>query len=320
MIMNGRNGGAWSVAGVALIALAAATSTVWGAPPNAPAKRPAATKPAPVTKTAAAAPAAACNRAAFRIVIDVGHTAQSPGAASARNVNEFDFNHRLANVVVRKLTDMGFGRTVLLVTQGGAQRSLAVRVTHANATGADLFLSIHHDSVPDRMMESWEYEGRHLHYNDQYPGHSIFVSVDNPHYQESLLFATIVGKEMKARGLQYTPHYTDAIMGSRRRILVDSDAGVYRYDQLIVLRNTRMPAALLEAGSIVNRKEELLLAAPERENQIAAAVGAAVDRYCQMHPPHDAAPKDLEAHAQPPRGGHPTAKPVLVSGTNSSDQ
>ena len=51
-------------------------------------------------------------------------------------------------------------------------------------------------------------------------------------------------------------------MGHRRRELLDADAGVYRYDQLIVLRMTRMPAVLLEAGSIVNRQEELELGAP----------------------------------------------------------
>jgi hypothetical protein len=43
--------------------------------------------------------------------------------------------------------------------------------------------------------------------------------------------------------------------GRRRAPL---DAGVYRYDQLVVLRST--PAVLLEAGSIVNRQEELELA------------------------------------------------------------
>jgi N-acetylmuramoyl-L-alanine amidase len=46
------------------------------------------------------------------------------------------------------------------------------------------------------------------------------------------------------------------MMGHRRRKLVDATAGVYRYDQLIVLRRTRMPAVLLEAGSIVDRQEE----------------------------------------------------------------
>jgi N-acetylmuramoyl-L-alanine amidase len=233
--------------------------------------------------------AGSCDRAQFRAIVDVGHTEKAPGAKSARGANEFDFNLALAKAIHHRLTEMGFTHTTLLVSEGAQHRSLAARVARANQSKADVFLSIHHDSVPDRMLQKWEYEGTAQHYNDQYPGHSIFVSVDNPDYQSSLLFATIIGKELKARGLKYTPHYTDAIMGSRRRLLVDPDAGVYRYDQLIVLRQTHMPAVLLEAGSIVNRSEELELEKPERRKLVAAAVGEALDRYCQLRPPAEQA-------------------------------
>ena len=68
---------------------------------------------------------------------------------------------------------------------------------------------------------------------------------------------------------------------------MDADAGVYRYDTLFVLKKTQMPAALLEAGSIANRDEELLLATPERQQLIGAAVVDAVDSFCaaQSHKP-----------------------------------
>jgi N-acetylmuramoyl-L-alanine amidase len=96
---------------------------------------------------------------------------------------------------------------------------------------------------------------------------------------------------LQARGLHYTPHYTLALMGHRRRELLDAEAGVYRYDQLIVLRQTRMPALLLEAGSIVNRQEEVELGTPERRALTSAAVLAAVDEFCtaRSHPPANAA-------------------------------
>src|ERR1700740_934146 len=102
---------------------------------------------------------ATCNRAAFRLVLDVGHTAQVPGAKSARGLHEFDFNLNLAKLIERQLVDAGFTKTVLLVTEGPALRGLAQRVMRANATHADLLLSIHHDSVPDSMLEKWEYNG-----------------------------------------------------------------------------------------------------------------------------------------------------------------
>ena len=78
----------------------------------------------------------------------------------------------------------------------------------------------------------------------------------------------------------YTPHYILPLMRHRRRELVDEAAGVYRYDQLVVLRLTHMPAVLLEAGSIVNRREELALADPERVATESAAVVAAVEDFC----------------------------------------
>jgi N-acetylmuramoyl-L-alanine amidase len=63
-------------------------------------------------------------------------------------------------------------------------------------------------------------------------------------------------------------------------VLIDPQAGVYQYNQLVVLKETRMPAALLEAGSIVNRDEELRLATPEHQALIASAVVEAVDAFC----------------------------------------
>ena len=63
---------------------------------------------------------------------------------------------------------------------------------------------------------------------------------------------------------------------------MDAEVGVYRYDALIVLRTTQMPAVLLEAGSIVNRDEELLLASTNHRLLIATSVVSAVDRFCSL--------------------------------------
>ena len=225
-------------------------------------------------------PGSSCLRAAFRVVLDVGHTAQAPGAKSARGLDEYDFNLRLAKQIDRALLDAGFAKTVLMVTGGHAVRSMYVRIAHANSLSANLLLSIHHDSVPDKMLEKWEYDGKREIYNDQFKGHSIFVSDDNVDRGQSLAFASMLGEQLKARGLQYTPHYTEKFMGRNRHPLLDAIAGVYRYDTLFVLKKARMPAALLEAGSIVNRDEELVLETPERRQLVSAAVVDAVDSFC----------------------------------------
>ena len=232
-------------------------------------------------KPSASKPSAAiCDPAKFRIVLDVGHTAESEGAISARNVAEFVFNRRLAQRIVEKLKTEGFIKTRLLVTEGKARPSLFKRVAAANEWEANLFLSIHHDSVPNSMLEEWDYDGKKSHFSDRFSGYSVFVSRDNPDFETSLRFAGLVGKEMKAEGFQYAKQYTQAIMGQNQHELLDKETGVYRYDQLIVLRKTRMPAALLEAGSISNRDEELEMMSPERQDIIASGVTEAVKEFC----------------------------------------
>ncbi|HKY88173.1 MAG TPA: N-acetylmuramoyl-L-alanine amidase [Pseudorhodoplanes sp.] len=234
------------------------------------------------TALSPAAAQSSCNRAAFRTVIDVGHTLEEPGAVSARGVPEYQFNLNLAKAIEQKLTADGFDKTVLLITSGRTLQGLLARVRNANTMPADLYLSIHHDSVPEQFKETWGFDGKPNLYSDRFTGHSMFVSFDNAERKASLLFGNLLGKQLKARDLQFTRHYTEAIMGSRRRDLVDADAGVYRYDKLIVLRHTRMPAVLLEAGMMINREEELKLASPERQTLIAAAVADAVEKFCDL--------------------------------------
>jgi N-acetylmuramoyl-L-alanine amidase len=161
------------------------------------------------------------------------------------------------------------------------------RVARANKLSANLLLSIHHDSVPDRFLEKWDYSGKPETFSDRFKGHSIFVSEDNLDPKDSLLFGSMLGQQLKTRGLLYTAHYTESFMGRWQRPLLDVEAGVYRYDTLFVLKKTEMPAVLLEAGSIANRDEELVMASPERQRLIGAAVVDAVDTFCvaQSHKP-----------------------------------
>jgi N-acetylmuramoyl-L-alanine amidase len=274
----------------------------------------------------ALAPAAphvsACTHAAtFRTVVDVGHGTEAPGALSARGVDEYVFNLRLAREIDKELRAAGFAKTVLMVTPEKPRTGLFKRVRRANEMKADLFLAVHHDSVPDPMLETWQFDGKTRHYNDRFPGHSIFVSNGNADRVGSLAFARALGLALKAHGLKYTPHYTEKFMKKRQRELVDAQAGVYRYDQLIVLKDTKMPAALLEAGSIINRDEELLLDTSEHQAIMAGAVVEAVDEFCvarttQGGPPvakrddgpklakHDDGPKTAKKHDD----GRKTAK------------
>src|SRR6516165_5541988 len=163
-----------------------------------------------------------CARASFRVVVDVGHTADVPGAMSARGIPEYAFNLQLAREIKEALVDAGFEQTVLLITAKAPRRGLEERAARANSMHANLFIAIHHDSVPDNLKHSWAYAGQKNEFNDDYPGYAIFISNDNADPAGSLRFGRLLGRELERRSLYYTPHYTSALMGHHRHILIDS--------------------------------------------------------------------------------------------------
>ncbi len=221
----------------------------------------------------------ACDKSDFAVALDVGHGKKRYGALSARGVKEFDFNLRMARLIAKELQHRGVCR-VFLINEAGKNVSLSSRPALAAKKGADVFLSVHHDSVQPHYLKTWEYNGKKRRYCDKFRGHSLFVSTQNPNFRESLRLARLVGEELRDQGLAPTLHHAEKIKGENRELL-DKENGVHRYDALTVLRRARVPAALLECGVIVNRDEELALSDPVHMMRIAEAVGDALVRFCE---------------------------------------
>src|SRR5260370_285367 len=132
--------------------------------------------------------ATTCDPSKFRIVLDVGHTAESEGATRARNVAEFVFNLRLAHRIEEKLKAEGFAETRLLLTEGKARPSLVKRVAAANDLPANLFLSIHHDSVPNSFLENWEFKANKTPFTAPFTHSPVSLSRKNPTFNTTLSF------------------------------------------------------------------------------------------------------------------------------------
>lgn len=222
--------------------------------------------------------ALACDKAGFSVLVDVGHTPAAPGAISARGKTEYAFNVALAVAVEKELRTRGYA-----IVGGLGGRSAALRASRRSdsirASGARLMLSIHHDSAQPRYFETWTYQGRRQSYSDRFKGWSLFVSQSGADPSGSLRFARLLADRLKARGWPFTRHHAEPIPGEGRT-LIDRSRGIYRRDDLAVLRSSPGAAALLEAGVIVNRDEELALDSAPRRAAIAEAVGEAVDRFC----------------------------------------
>lgn len=203
------------------------------------------------------------------VLIDVGHSHLNPGAHSARGVPEFAFNIALARVLYRELND--YSRVAFLGDEGDIH-SIRVRGALVEAEPAKFLLSVHHDSVQERSLEEWIWEGRPQRRTaERFTGFSLFVSRRNPQVEKSLACASAIGAAMQQAGFGFTKHHADPIEGESRE-WADEANGVYYYDNLVVLRSATEPAVLLEAGIILNPDEEERLQTREVRGRIAKSV------------------------------------------------
>ena len=212
-----------------------------------------------------------------RIAVDVGHTRDNPGEISARGRPEREFNLALAKRLDSALA--GKGIQSVLINPEGESIPLSDRPRLAAGAGASLLISIHHDSVQDHYKTEWEWGGERRFHADQFSGYGLFISALNPAYEDSLRVAKAMGKGLLAAGLRPSLHHAEAIPGEGRP-LVDVARGVYRYDDLVVLKYAGIPAVLVEAAIIVNRAEERKARDPVFQAKVAEALAAAAQAYC----------------------------------------
>jgi N-acetylmuramoyl-L-alanine amidase len=211
------------------------------------------------------------------VAIDIGHTVATPGAVSARGEDEFNFNQRIAQQLFARLQKSAV-IAPYLINPGGGRIGLIDRPKLAAAKGAELLISIHHDSANDRYLESWDPngDGRTRKYSDRFRGYGIFVSMKNRQSDPSLHFARLIGDSLKSQGFLFSPHHAEPIKGENRPI-IDESRGIYQYDDLIVLKHAPMPAVLVECGVIINRAEEVELKKPEVQAKIVETLAKAIE-------------------------------------------
>ena len=207
---------------------------------------------------------------AQEVAVDVGHYAAEPGVISASGVPEFEFNLALATDVRTELEKNQL--SVRLIGERGDYAVLHHRTR--DARGADLFVSIHHDSVKERFLPE----------ADRFAGFSLFISRANPRLEKSLACASTIGAKLRGAGFTPSRYHADPVFGAPRPF-ADEANGVHYYDNLAVARTAAMPSVLVEAGVIVNREEERRMRDPEVRRRIAAAVAGGV-RECLAKEQH----------------------------------
>jgi len=206
---------------------------------------------------------------AMEVAVDVGHYAAEPGVISASGVPEFEYNLALAREVQAEIEKQGL--KVRLIGERGDYAVLNHRTR--DARGADLFVSIHHDSVKQRLLPE----------AGSFSGFSLFISKSNPDPQKSLACAGAIGSKLRGAGFTPSRYHADPVLGEARPF-ADEANGVHYYENLAVARSAAMASVLVEAGVIVNREEDQRMRDPEVRRRIAAAVAGGVGECLAKEP------------------------------------
>lgn len=176
-----------------------------------------------------------------KILLDPGHGGHDAGA-SGKVSREKELNFLLASEIRNALQKAGF--QVMMTRNKDIYLTLPARVAMVKKTGADLFISVHHNSSRT---------------NFQAAGIECFA-FKTPRPEDTLLAALLQEQLIRHTGR--------------------TNRGI-KFANFAVLRNNPVPAVLIEAGFISNEAEEKILITREWRTKCAAAVAAAITDYAR---------------------------------------
>jgi N-acetylmuramoyl-L-alanine amidase len=230
-----------------------------------------------------AAPAARPVEPAFVAVVDAGHGGDKDGALGPGGLREKDLALAIAVRVAERLREAG--GQVLLTRERDEPVELPARAALANAAEADLFVSIHLNSMATAA-------GRRRARGVE----TYFLSADATDARAT----AVAARENADRGAE-VPFADDAVAGiladlSSVESLAESSRLAYTVHERLVARTgaenlgvkqapfhvlsgARMPAVLVEVGFISHEQEARLLATPAYQEKIAGAIADGVAAF-----------------------------------------
>ncbi len=177
----------------------------------------------------------------YRVVIDAGHGAHDPGTTGISNTKEKDFNLSVA-LKLQALLEKESNIEVYLTRENDTYLTLDERAEFANKLQADLFISIHANSV----LNAPKANGTETYYYHDYSKELAAVI-----HKNLLLGTGLADRKVKTAGF-------------------------------VVIKKTTMPAVLIEAGFLSNAGDEKALFNDSTQNRIAEQLLAGIKEYLKL--------------------------------------
>ena len=248
------------------------------------------------------------------IAVDAGHGGEDPGAIGKNGTREKDVVLAIARELALKINAEP-GMKAVLIRGGDYFVPLVERMRRARAQQADLFVSIHADSIRDRSIDGssvyilsqrgasneasrWLAERENA--SDLIGG----VSLDD---KDDLLASVLLDLSQSAA-------INASQIAAERVLHTLTQAGEIRKYEVqragfVVLKSPDIPSMLVETAYISNPQEEQRLRAPAHQARLAAAIHQGVHDYFYANPPMGTRIAQL--------AGAGAARPVLATSAGS---
>ena len=217
------------------------------------------------------------------IMIDPGHGGVDPGAMSKSGVWEKEIVLAFAQELRRELLATGQFRVAMTRDRDVFVR-LRDRIALARQAGADLFISVHADSIG----------------NSRIRGTSVYTLSENASDKEAAALATKENKSDLIAGVDLSERSDDVVnilidLAQREtmnesavfaKVLVDRLAehrrmlrNTHRFAGFAVLKAPDIPSVLVELGYLSNREDERMLRSRAQRAKMAGSIAEAVGEY-----------------------------------------
>ena len=230
----------------------------------------------------------AANNKKFTVVLDAGHGGNDPGAVGKRS-REKDINLNVALKLGKLIKNNCPDTRVIYTRDKDFFVPLHKRADIANNAKADLFISIHTNSVASRSSQVYGTEtytlGLHRTKDNlevaKKENSVILIEDDykqryagfNPRSSESYIIFEFMQDKNMVQSVNFAKMIQHSFKQSNRR-----DKGVHQAG-FLVLRATSMPSVLIELGYITNSSEEAFLSSSRGSAIMAESIYKAFIEY-----------------------------------------
>jgi N-acetylmuramoyl-L-alanine amidase len=239
------------------------------------------------------------------IAVDAGHGGEDPGAIGKNGTREKDVVLAIARELAFKINREA-GMKAVLTRDGDYFVPLRDRMRRARAQQADLFVSIHADSIRDRSIDgssvyilsqrgATDEASRWLAERENASDLIGGVSLDD---KDDVLASVLLDLSQSAS--------LNASQVAAERILHElARAGEVRKHEVqqarfVVLKSPDIPSMLVETAYISNPQEELRLRSAAHQAKLAAAIHLGVRDYFYANPPMGTRIAQLAANSSRP--------------------